>query len=78
MILTALRLPTEVLRTALEYKLVYAVAIAKVVVVVGLMFIGPKTILWFAACSMFGIVSDVALGYSFLFRVIAKEHKQHL
>lgn len=67
MVLTALRLPTEVLRTALRYKVILTIAVSKVIVVVSAMLLGEKSIVWFAWCTIFGLLSDVLLGYTVLF-----------
>ena len=75
MVLTALRLPTEVLRTALRYNVVFLIAIVKVLVVVFSMLLGEKTIVWFAWCSILGLVSDVILGYLLLIILIRKENR---
>ena len=73
MVLTALRLPTEVLRTALKYKVILTITIAKVIVVVAFMLLGEKSIVWFAWCTIFGLISDVLLGYAVLFIMMRGE-----
>lgn len=75
MVLTALRLPTEVLRTALKYKVILSIAVAKVIVVVSFMLLGEKSIVWFAWCTIFGLLSDVLGGYAVLFFMMRGNRK---
>jgi len=72
-----LGMPTGLLKTALKYKLIYIVGVAKVLSVIVAVFLLPKTIVWISVAVVIGELVDVVLGYFFLLNCIRQEGPLH-
>lgn len=61
--LSAAALPTIILRTALLYKTIYFIGLAKLGTVILYIIFMPKTITWFATALIVGDIVNICLGY---------------
>ena len=66
-------MPTRLLRVALMYKSIYAIAIMRVLVMVLCVHLVPRTVCWFAFCRVMSEAASVALGYVLLMVAIRRE-----